>query len=352
MNNLVCAATRQGFDLPVIDVSNPAFQVPDDAASLSALRAELGESERRRKRLPRFVLRWLMRSVARRSLLARELLGGDPGDGAVLGGMTTYMMKLGAANLVAPVNTELDKRLAASPGAMSMRLRLQQLAQLLAGGLSRELAARGPVPLHLISIGGGTAIDCLNSLIVLRKSDPAALERRQITLHVLDPDTEGPQFGRQALATLAVEGNPLGGLDATFTHVAYNWNDPATLASLVRELSSSDSVIAVSTEGALFEYGDDQTIVSNLQALRKSSNVALVAGTVTRADPLTREFLTTSRFKLVPRAAAQFAALIERAGFTVTQTKSTLLSDQVLLRPTRQLGEQTSAESIHRDPNV
>jgi hypothetical protein len=337
MNNVISAATSQGFDLPVIDVSNPAFFVSDDAAALGALRAELAESERRRKRLPRFVLRWLMRSLARRSLMARELLGGEPrGDVGVLGGMTTYMMKVGAANLVAPINTELDKRLAASPGAVSIRIRLQQLAELLAGGLRGELAARGSVPLHLISIGGGTAIDCLNTLIVLRKSDPVALEHRQVTLHVLDPDSEGPEFGRHALAALATDGNPLSGLDVKFAHASYNWNEPATLENLVRELSSSDSLIAVSTEGALFEYGNDPTVVSNLEALRKGRNVVLVGGTVTRADPLTREFLTTSRFKLVPRTAAEFAELVKRAGFTVTETKSALLSDQVLLRPLSQ----------------
>jgi hypothetical protein len=76
--------------------------------------------------------------------------------------------------------------------------------------------------------------------------------------------------------------------------------------------------------------------VSNLEALRKGRNVVLVGGTVTRADPLTREFLTTSRFKLVPRTAAEFAELVKRAGFTVTETKSALLSDQVLLRPLSQ----------------
>jgi hypothetical protein len=336
MNNIVSAATSLGFDLPVIDVSNPAFFVPDDATALGALRAELAESERRRKRLPRFVLRWLMRSLARRSLIARELLGGELRGEAVLGGITTYMMKIGAANLVAPINTELDKRLAASPGAVSIRIRLQQLAQLLAGGLRGELAARGPVPLHLISIGGGTAIDCLNTLIVLRKLDPVALEHRQVTLHVLDPDSEGPGFGRHALAALTAAGNPLSGLDVEFAHASYNWNEPAPLENLVRELSSSDSLIAVSTEGALFEYGNDHTIVSNLEALRKGRNVVLVGGTVTRADPLTREFLTTSRFKLVPRTAAEFAELVKRAGFTVTETKSALLSDQVLLRPLSQ----------------
>lgn len=330
MNMIFHATTRQGHHLPVIDVSNPCFVVPDDAGSLSTLREELAESERRRKRVPRFLLRWMMRAMMRRSLLARELLGGD---GAVLSGMTTYVMKLGAANLVAPFNTPIDQRLAAAPGVMSMRVRLQQLAKLLAGELQGELAARTGAPLHLLSVGGGTAIDSLNTLILARKSTSALLEGREITLHVLDPDSEGPEFAARALAALAGRGGPLNGLNIRCTHVPYNWNDASTLADLVRELSSSDTLIAVSTEGALFEYGDDDTIRSNLEALRSGRNVVLVGGTVTRPDPLTREFITTSRFKLVPRTAEEFTALVEPAGFKMTRMCTALLSNQVLLRP-------------------
>jgi hypothetical protein len=234
---------------------------------------------------------------------------------------------------VAPFNTDLDRRLAASPGAISMRLRLQQLAKMLAGGLQGELAAHPAVPLHLVIIGGGTAIDSLNTLILLRKSAPAALADRPLTIHVLDPDFEGPEFGARALKALSADNGPLAGLNVRFVHVPYNWKDPSALGSLVRELSASDTIIAVSTEGALFEYGDDSTVVSNLQALRSGRNVVLVGGTVTRPDPLTREFMTTSRFKLVPREADEFAALVKRAGFTVAQMESALLSNQVLLRP-------------------
>jgi hypothetical protein len=324
------ATTRQGHSLPVIDVSNPCFTVPDDAGSLTTLREELAESERRRKRVPRFLLKWMMRSMGRRSLLARELLGGDA---EVLSGLTTYVMKLGAGNLVAPFNTSIDQRLAAAPGVMSMRVRLQQLAKLLAEELRGELVARSGAPLHLLTIGGGTAIDSLNTLILLRRSASAALEGREITLHVLDPDSEGPEFGARALAALSGDSGPLNGLNIRFSHVPYNWKDASTLADFVRELSSSDTLIAASTEGALFEYGDDATVVSNLQALRSGRNVALVGGTVTRPDPLTREFITTSRFKLVPRSAEEFAALVEPTGFKMTRMCTALLSNQVLLRP-------------------
>jgi len=298
---------------------------------VDALRRELAVSERRRKSLPKFLMRWLVRWMARRSLLARDILRGNSD---VLGGLSTYILKLGATNLVAPYNTDLDRRLAASPAIMSMRIRLQQLAHLLADGLRQDLTTRNAVPLHLVSIGGGTAIDCLNALILLRKSRPSALDR-SVTIHVLDPDSEAPEFGTRALASLTSDGGPLNGLRVDLLHVPYSWENTPTLADLVRKLSASDSVIAASTEGALFEYADDQAVLSNLEALRSdvNSKVTLVAGTVTRADPLTREFITTSRFKLVPRGHEAFGALVREAHFAVAQVRSTLLSDQVLLRP-------------------
>ena len=332
-SGVVYAPTRQGYALPVVDVTHPCFVVPDDATSLDVLRGELAVSERRRKRVPKFLMKWMLRSVARRSLLARELLGG--GAGSVLSGLTTYVMKLGTANLVAPFNTPVDRRMTSSPGTQSMRIRLQQLVRLMAEGVRNELAVRGTVPLHLINIGGGTAIDSLNTLILLRKSDPAMLERRPVHIHVLDPDSEGPEFGAQALAALTREGAPLQGLELHFAHIPYDWKDTAVLANLVRGLSSSDSLIAASSEGALFEYGDDATVLANLEALRSGSNVALVGGTVTREDPIVREFITVSRFKLVPRGAEQFGELVKRADFAVTRVAASLLSDQVLLHPIR-----------------
>ena len=295
------------------------------------MRSELAVAERRRKSVPKFLVRWMMRWMARRSLLARDTLRGNSD---VLGGLSTYILKLGEENLVAPFNTNLDRRLAASPAVMSMRIRLQQLAHLLAAGLYHDLATRDAVPLHLLSIGGGTAIDCLNALILLRKSHPPALER-PVTLHVLDPDPEPPEFGARALASLTSDGGPLNGLEVDFVHVPYSWKSTATLEDLVRGLSSSDSVIAASTEGALFEYADDPTVLSNLEALHPDGNskVTLVTGTVTQADTLTREFITTSRFRLMPRGHETFGALVQQARFTVAQVRSSLLSDQVLLRP-------------------
>ncbi len=125
-------------------------------------------------------------------------------------------------------------------------------------------------------------MDSLNALILLNRDHPQLL-RRPIAVHVLDGDDAGPFFGANALAALQAEGGPLTEVDIVFKHEIYNWNEPAPLGDLIRDLISHDAIVAASSEGGLFEYGSDEAIVANLRALRTDGEgVRLVAGSVTR----------------------------------------------------------------------
>lgn len=223
----VCyARTAQHLEIPVIDVSNPAFTVADDAQSVEALRQASVGMTRRNARMPRFLLRLLIRAAAKRSSLAQAMLRNT--DKTFLPGMDTYLIKLGADNLVPPFDTPADRRFAAYPGILGVRIRLQQTARLLAEGLEPTLSARPGAPLHLLNIGGGSAIDSLNALIL---------------------------------------------------------------------------------------------------------GASVVAGSVTRADELTRAGLQFTHFKLMPRGAHAFADLIRGSGFRIERVYDSLASDQVLLVP-------------------
>jgi hypothetical protein len=360
---VIYAATRDGYTLPVIDITNPRFAVPDDPESLRQLFAASVDEELRRRRIPRFIMQWMLKSAARRSRLVRAVFNGDA---TFLDGITTYVMKLGADNLPPPYDSPVDKRMAASPHLTLLRLRTQQVARLLADGLGTELASAphspslsspgravgaspgdpdkegnallsrmagtSPAmtrPLHLINIAGGPAIDSMNTLIVLNRRGGALL-RRPIVIHVLDPDDAGPYFGRNALAALMKDGGPLNGLDIAFDHRSYDWDRPASLEALLRELSAANAIIAASTEGGLFEYGSDAAIVANLTALR-AAGVKLVAGSVTSADESRRRMITATRFKLVPRGLEGFAPLADRGGYRVARAETAQLSEQVLL---------------------
>lgn len=326
-DELVYAQTRDGCVLPVIDVTHSRFAVPDDPAALSDLIEASVSEEQRRRLVPNFMMRLMVKSLAKRSLLARAMFGSDA---TFLDGLSTYVMKLGPDNLPPPYDGPADKRFAASAHLTLLRLRSQQTARLLADGLSDDLTADG-APLHLINIAGGPAIDSINALILLKRERPELLTRK-IAITVLDQDDAGAFFGANALAAMKSEGQPLAGLDVTFDHRPYDWNQPEPMKRLVGELNASGAVIAVSSEGGLFEYGSDDAIVDNLKALRAGA-VRLVAGSVTRDDERRRRMIAVSGFKLVPRGLHGFAPLAERGGFAIARAEPIHFSDQVALRP-------------------
>src|SRR5258708_39517291 len=170
-----------------------------------------------------------------------------------------------------------------------MRLRTQQIGEPMGEGIPDDLAAAGAAArLSPINFGGGPAPDSINALIVLRRVRPALLNRR-IVIEVLDSDRDGAFFGANALAALKADQGPLAGLDIGMQHHDYHWDRPALLESLVGKLTSAGTIIAASSEGALFEYGSDEAIVANLKMLHANgAGVRFVAGSVTCADETRR----------------------------------------------------------------
>jgi hypothetical protein len=328
--DMLTAPTREGYDLPVIDLTDPRFAMAEDPAAARALHDALVADEHGRRFMPGFVMRMLMRSAARQSRLIRAVLA--PQDG-FLDGLSTYVMKLGPDNLMPPWDSPMDRRVAGAPHVRLLRLRMQQVARLLAEGLAEHLRADERAPLDLVNIGGGPALDSLNALILLARDHPGLLARR-ITVHVLDADQDGPTFGANALAALTAHGRPLHGRDIAWHHAPYDWNATAPLAELVRTLTGTGAIAAASSEGALFEYGSDDAIVANLVALGAAgSGVRIVVGSVTRADQMRRRVIAQSGFRLVPRGLSRFAPLAARGGFEIVRSENAWLSDQVLLRP-------------------
>src|ERR1700731_657890 len=74
---IVFATTADGLRLPVIDVTHPAFAVADDPASLAARCDAFLAWDRGNRRIPRIVMRLLMRLAARRSRLLRKIVASD-----------------------------------------------------------------------------------------------------------------------------------------------------------------------------------------------------------------------------------------------------------------------------------
>lgn len=329
----------QVLNIPIVDVTNPRFAIEDKPLTRVSLQKLYEAEEHRQAKTPRLLRALTLRVGARQSRLLHGLVHSETDH---LGGLHTYLMKLGPDNLPQGFDSPIDRKVAATPHATAMRLRLQQCAMLLADGLQGALEQSPTAPLHLLNIAGGTAVDSLNALILLHQKNPALL-RRPIRILVLDIDSIGPDFGAKAVTVLTQPGNILSGLDLRFDHQSYDWNNTQLLADQVRKSTAAGAVIAVSAEGGLFEYANDSVILGNLEALAgHTANVEFVVGSVTCSDPLRRASIKRTHFKVVPRGVEGFRPLAEQAGFELTRVEHTPLSDQVALRrkiPSRQEGE-------------
>jgi hypothetical protein len=258
----------------------------------------------------------LRRRLVRRSLLLGESVG-EPGT--FVNGLTTYLLKLPPEQLAASYKLgNLDRRAAGAISSVAVRLRLRAVARLLADGLLPQLAHRPAAPLHLLNLGGGTASDSLNAVILIQRERPEALRGRKISIQVLDLDGIGPAFGARSLAALLAEEAPLHGLDASLEHVVYKWSDPSALRRVLAEVDVGATVVAASSEGALFEYGSDAEILANLSELHESTpSETFMVGSLFRDEPVSWCMKRMSGMSFLPRNMALFQEMVAGAGWDV-----------------------------------
>jgi hypothetical protein len=309
------AKTDEGVGLAVIDVTNPAFAVSASDAELAAMAEQYVREAAEQREIP-----VALREALRNSMLGRGLMAAT---GTFLDGMSTYLLKLGPENLGEGA-TAIDRRIAASFPAFTARIRLADMARLLADGLS----ALPPRKILLVNIGGGPGSDSWNALIVLNARLRAALpsENRElaagrgVVIAVLDLDSRGPAFGARAIDALRATAAPLNGLPVELRHFRYAWSEADRLRDLLTELHAPETACGISSEGGLFEYGSDDEIVSNLAVLHAgTARDAFVVGSVTLDGGPVRASLIASRVATRPRTIDGFQTLAERAGWSVQE---------------------------------
>ena len=106
----------------------------------------------------------------------------------------------------------------------------------------------------------------------------------------------------------------------------------APLARLLADLAARGAIVAASSEGGLFEYGTDDAIVANLTVLARAG-VPIVAGSVTSSSEVRKRMIAQARFRLFARGLEGFAPLAERSGYAIAESRTAVVSEQVLLRP-------------------
>src|SRR5271165_2470714 len=307
--DVVYATTSEGVKLAVIDVTNPTFTVGATDAELAAMAEQYILEAGRQHEIPE-----ALREALRNSMLGRGLMAAS---GTFVDGMSTYLLKLGPENLGEGA-TPIDQRSAASFPAFTARLRLQDMARLLADGLAMTSTVDPRRRVCLVNIGGGPGADSWNALISLPNVRAELLADREIEIAVMDLDERGPAFGSRALDALRAAGAPLSGLNIRFRHFGYEWSRPERLHDALEELRASDAACGISSEGALFEYGSDDEIASNLRVLHAgTTRDSIVVGSVTREGRPVRASLIASRVATRPRTIEAFRALAEQSGWIV-----------------------------------
>lgn len=307
------AAGVDGIPLPIVDLSNPVFQCHFAPPELEQIQRDSMENWERGRHTPRL----LLKLIARRSILMRGTLEAARGN---LSGMATYFQKMGPELLKTPLAGKLDHKLVNFIGPICMRLRLQTIARFLADDLARATNLLPPSPIWLLNIGGGAASDTLNALILLVQERPESLRRRRINIRVLDTDDDAPQFGGRCLEALQSPAAPLAGLDIDYRVLHYDWVGSFRLREWLQSWQVDQSIVVASSEGALFEYGDDEDIVANLERLRQHTPAAAtMVGSIFRDDDFTRTVKRLARFNIRPRNLMSFEALARRAGWLITR---------------------------------
>jgi hypothetical protein len=324
-NSIYYASTGDGLVLPIVDVRHPAFEVRTTEAELAAMADQyVREAGGRTQQTTPELLEALKRSRLGRGLMAAA--------NGVLGGIETYMMKVGPGNLPPDVHP-LDRAIAASFPALTTRLRLQETAQLLAEGLAGMLPGLPGRPIVCLNIGGGAGADSWNALMLLQAAHPGLVANRPATIAILDVDAAGAAFGEKAVEALQASGGPLSAMTVRVHHATYDWSDASRLPAILQALPA-DAVCAASSEGALFEYGTDIQIVENLRALRAASPAAATfVGTVTRDSAATRASRASTRVTTIPRSIEAFRNLASAAGWRLGFVSERPFAYSVRLEP-------------------
>ncbi|MFZ5894921.1 MAG: hypothetical protein ACOY0T_27920 [Myxococcota bacterium] len=327
------AFTNDGLELPLVDITHEAFALNTTPAQQRALTSAFMREQAKFAKLPDLVQRALLRVFLRGSILADAL---RKSEGTFLTGLGTYLLKLPPDMLGSAYSRPVDRRIASALPALSVRLRLQDMAELAAGAIAPALASEPSRALWFVNIAGGPAFDSLNALLLLNRKQRELLEDRIIRIRVLDADDTGPNFGARALAQLSGRGAPLWGLDVRFEHQSFDWSDPAGLREALEQAEAEHAFTLGASEGGLFEYGSDADILSILSEFRDGASRLLgIVGSVTRDDEVIAMLKKTSKAATRPRGLPVFERLCRSVGYEISQAIERPVCDDVLIRPQR-----------------
>jgi hypothetical protein len=272
------AFTLNGIELPALDITHPDFVDCTNDKILHKLLPYVQKNAEKNaekfNKIPLFYKRYLINH----SFGMAELLDIEQ-QNTFASGITTIMMKLGPRLIGKGRKRFWDRQMNKGFGPLVIRMRARDISRCQAETLIPLLKEYPEKDLCFINIAGGSASDNINALFLIQNEIPTLLTNRKVEINVLDIDTFGPGFGDRCLTALKTPNGRFNGLDITFRHIYYDWNNVDSLIELLSERKGWLQLC--SSEGGLFEYCSDEVIIKNLNAIyTHSENETAVTGTL------------------------------------------------------------------------
>jgi hypothetical protein len=258
--------TRNGIELPVLDITHPDFISSIDENKLKKMLPYVEKNAEKNankfNKIPTFIKNYF----AKHSFAMAELL---QNESSFASGISTLMMKLGP-NLIGKGERRFwDRQVTKGFGSLVIRMRIRDISICQADALIPLLQKSQEKNLCFINIAGGAASDSINALFLIQQKNPELLKNRKIEINVLDIDTYGPSFADRCIIALKAPSGRFSGMNISFRHIQYDWNNTEMLENLLTERKGWFQIC--SSEGGLFEYCSDEVINKNLNILHNNS---------------------------------------------------------------------------------
>ena len=316
------AFTKDGIELPVLDITHPLFVSSIDEEKLERNIREIAPEAKKRaesfKKLPLFIKRFL----SKRSFIMAGMMDMTTGNEYVTG-LSTMVMKLGPGFIGKGRRKLLDRLGSRAIGAVMVRMRTRDISGFLANSIKGSLKTFPGKDLCLVNIGGGTATDSLNALILVLKSDPELISGKKIELNILDVDDYGPYFAISSARELISDEGALKGISLSCRHIDYNWRDVTGLDELLKE--RAEWVTLFSSEGGIFEYGEEEDIINTLRVIsRNTGNQTAFCGSLVKdpfnVDPVFSETLDLTTIRPMQYGQEGLKKLADKSGWKISIT--------------------------------
>ena len=317
------AFTENGIELPILDISHPLFLRSIDEEKLYKMLHKIKQEGEGRaesfNKIPAFIKNFM----AKRSYIMAGFMLKDTED-TFLSGMSTLMMKFGPGLIGRGRGKFFDRLGSKAFGAILLRMRVKDICKLQTDILETQLIYEKNKNLCFINIAGGAACDSINALVTVIKKDPTLLKDREIEINVFDIDRFGPSFAKNCVESLKSTGNYFSGLNISYNHIYYNWNDTTVLREFL--LKRKESFVIASSEGGLFEYASDEDIVKNLNVLHDNSqkNMKIVGSAIRDVNTVDPGILASMRLTKIK------ARLLGIEGLNNTLSKTAWTIDNMM----------------------